>query len=838
MRNPTLIGLTALLVSTPMAVAQQAATLDDVIVQGTSDLLSNYLKVNLGVQVGDPLASVDPAKVQQNVLATGFFKSASAQLQDIGGKQTLVIGVVPNGTISQVNVTGISFFDPEKIKQALADRLNIAPGTVLNTARLDDARRLLLQSYREQGFPFDPKISIEAKGGVVTLAVDETAPLSQVVVTGATQLSADTIRAAFRPLVDAKKFTPELFEQARQAIGQAYVDKGFVYTTAQGQAPLATIDTQSSTLQGGVLRLHIIETRVGAVDTSALGSPATPLATRSGTLLNQDVLATDIRNLSNSSGKAVTVQLQSTDTPGVANVVFAPADAQSGPIKEIRVGGNSAVPTADIAKVLQERVGDTYNAELAARDYLAIRKLYNARGYEISTRDPISFQNGTLTFTVREVHIARYQIEWAGGHVTQDRVITRELPTPGSLFNTGELRAGVGRVFSLGLVKPSDGTSGVLTRADDPQHPEDLTVVLQLTEQRSGVFSPAISYDTINGLSGSLAISTNNLFGLAHSAGLQVSAQQNDAGQVLSGSATYTIPWIDIDFLDFRRVRTSASASVFSSVTGNQKITDADGNATGREFTTRSTGASLTLGRQLTPTLGASASVSTQYDQNYLEPKTRGQESAPDNAATLPLLPANALTTVLGTRLNFDNANSVDFPTSGVRANAGAAYGFGHEGESKLSWTQLDGGASTYFGLGRTMPAGTQQQAIALRLNAGTILGTAPASRQFQVGGSTPSEAYNLKGYDTGAFRGSNFLTAAAEYRFDFGLSQSVVNGVYAVAFLNAGDAWTRSEDFALHVGYGLGVQANLLQFPLRFDYSFSPANPKGKFTFSLNKLF
>ena len=837
MRNPTLIGLTVLLAA-PVAHAQQAATLQDVQVQGTTDLLSNYLKVNLGVQPGDAVASLDLKQVEQNTLATGFFKSASATLNG----NVLVVTVVANPTISDVTTTGITFFDPEKIKAALSDRLNIAPGTTLNTARIEESKQLLAQSYREQGFPFTPGIKAEVKegaqGATVTYTVDESAALSQVAVSGATQISPDVIRAAFQPLVAAKKFTPELFEQARQTIGQAYIDKGYVYTTAQGQAPLATLDTQNASLDKGVLRLRILETRVGEVDTSALGNTTTALATKKGTLLNQNVLSTDVRALSNALGKPVSVQLQDGGAPGVANVIFQVSDAQSGPIRQIRVGGNTAVSAADIGKVLQERANDTYNPDLAARDYLEIRKLYNARGYEISTRDPFAFSDGVLTFTVREVRVARYALDWQGGHVTKDRVITRELPAPGGLFNSGQLRDSLGRVFSLGLVKPAEGTSGVITRADDPKAPEQLTVVLQLTEQRSGVFSPSISYDTVNGLSGSLAVSTNNLFGLAHSAGLQISAQQNDARQVLAGSANYTIPWIDIDFLDFRRTRTSLSVGVYSNVTGNQNITDASDNKTGREFTTRSTGASVTLGRQLTSSLSVSASIGTQYDQNFLEPKTKGQETAPDDAAVTSLLPGDALTTVIGTRLNFDNTNFADFPTRGLRAYGGASYGFGREGSSPLSWTQLDTGASTYLGLGRTLANGNQQQAIAFRVNAGTILGNAPETRIFRVGGSTPTEAYNLKGYDSDSFRGKNFLTAAAEYRYNFNLSASILNGLYGLAFVNAGDAWTQGSDFNLNVGYGIGVQANLLQFPLRFDYSFSPVNPGGKFTFSLTQLF
>ena len=34
------------------------------------------------------------------------------------------------------------------------------------------------------------------------------------------------------------------------------------------------------------------------------------------------------------------------------------------------------------------------------------------------------------------------------------------------------------------------------------------------------------------------------------------------------------------------------------------------------------------------------------------------------------------------------------------------AYGFGSSGATPLSWTKLEGGASTYFGLGQTLEIG------------------------------------------------------------------------------------------------------------------------------------
>lgn len=850
MRTPHTLVLTAALASAPFALAQQAATLADVNVVGASDLLSNFLKVNLSVQPGDALSKVNPKQVEQDALATGFFKSATAELRTISGRDTLVITVVPNPVIKAVNISGASNFDAAQLKTALENQLTIAAGATLNTARLEDSKTLLAQTYRDQGFPFTPGVSAtvteDKDGATINYVVDETAPISQVIVTGSTVLDSGTITAAFRPLVDAKKFSAEAYQAAVQAVNTAYVDKGYVYYGPQGPIPLGGVNLKSTTLEGGVLRVGLLETRVAGIDTSAIGDlKGVVLQTKTGALINQNLLSSDLRALSNAAGKPVTAQLQGEGgQPDRATVVFVPGQQASAPIKDVRISGNTLIPAGDIAKVLQVRVGDVYNQELAVKDYLAIQALYRERGFELSTRDALSFNEGTLTYNVREVKIGRYELQFQGPRVTQDRVILRELPAPGTPFNAGDVRRGIENLLRQGIIKPPQ-----VTTRPDPNNPENIIFTLAITDSPVRSFNPALSYSTLEGFSGSLDFQTNNLFGLAHQLTIGLSAQQNDARQVLGGNLSYTIPWLDIDFLDFRRNRTSISASVGSNVTGNQALLGTDQKPTGREYTTRSTGVQLDVGRQVTPNLSVGVFASTQYNQNYLEPVTPAQQpkpgdpALPDDAASASLLPQNGLTTVIGARTNFDNTNVPEFPTSGFRASLTAGYGFGSEGPNRLSWIQAETGASTYFGFGRTLADGNMQQAIAVRVNGGTILGTAPASRQYSVGGSSPQERYSLKGYNSGQFRGENYITSSAEYRYNFGLNASVLQGLYGVAFLDAGDAWSAPNSFSPKIGYGVGVQVNLgigggLLPTLRFDYAFSPANNSGKFTFRLGGFF
>lgn len=840
MRNLFTVSVSVALLGAPFAYAQSApsqaaATVEDIVVTGAPDLLADFLKVSLSVQVGDPLSAVNPATVQQEALATGFFKSATAAVVNQNGRAVLQVTVVPNPSVADVTVSGSNFVPADQIKTFLADQLNIAPGTTLNTARVEDSKAQLQQAYRENGFPFAPGVSAQVTtneaGATVAYTVNESAPVSRVEVTGSTQLGADFIRGTFRPLVDNKAFTYDLYRGAVQAIASAYGERGL----------RGTVDPQGSSLENGVLRVAIRELRVGNIDTSALGTVNVPLASQGGTLLNTNTVGQDVRALSNATGRAVGVNYQTDPAdPARVNLVFVASDQVTGPIREVRVAGNTAVSANDIAKVLKVRLEDVYTPQLAQEDYLAIQRLYRDRGYELLTqapnRNPVRFENGVLIYDVIEAKLASYEL--VGNTTTQARVILRELPEPGGVLNVNELRQAVDNVRRLGIV----AVQNVEFRPD----PNDLTrqiVTLRLQEQRSGVFSPGIAYDTLSGFSGDVNISGNNLFGLGHSYSVNVTAAPNDVGEVISGSASYTIPWLDFDFLDFRRNRTSLSFGVYSTATGNNALVGPDGTNTGRQYTERASGFSVSSSRRITTNLSAGASVSTQYSYFRLEPTPGAGDGKADDTTANAILPKSGLTTLVSGNVGYDNVRYPEFPTSGLRATGSAGYGFGYQGERGLSWTQFETGGRTYLGFGQTLPDGNKQQALAFRVNAGTILGEAPASRLFSVGGSDASDRLTLRGYESQSFTGKNFLTSSLEYRYNFNLNASIAQGLYGVAFLDAGDAWTSGQDFNVNVGYGVGVQLNLglgnFLFPaLRFDYAFSPVNPGGKFYFRLGSFF
>lgn len=870
MRHPLTLAVTVVLAAP--AVAQTAGTVQDITVAGTSDLLANFLKATLSVQPGAPLSSVNLRAVEQEVVATGYFKSAVAELRTVAGKDTLNVTVVPNPTIAAVEASGLTFLEPDAFKKSIGELLNIAPGATLNTQRIDQAKEALAQNYQAEGYPFAPSISAETKAGAdgnvtVTFVVDETAPIKRVEVSGVTLLPTATVTNIFKPLYDARKFTPDLYYGAVQQLQMAFDDAGYLQ---------AGVDVRNSTLADGVLKVAVIEGKVAAVDLSNLDNPKVTLQTAAGKPVTLASLQADVRTLANQTGKPVGFALQpNPENPGEVTVLFGASDVASGPVKTIAITGNTLVPTALLQAAVKTKTGDIYSPQLAQDDFLALRDVYRKAGYEISTRDAVTFKDGALNFNIREVRLVGYELAWQGEHRTKDRVILRELPEPGSAFNRETLSAALGRISRLGFVSVT--TESVRS---DPQNPENVTYVLGIAEKAKGIpVSLGLTYDSFaGGFSGDAAYTNPNTFGLGHSFTVGIGAQQNDAGQNFSGNVSYTIPWLDLKFLDFQKNRTSVSFGVGSTVNGNNAVftrptdspetTGAPANTdTGYDYTVRSTGFSVNTGRNLTRYLYANVGVGVSYKTYYLEALKEGEKGTAeipgkdgqpattytfDAKKAESLLPQAGVTTRVSGNLNYDSTTNPEFPDSGFRANLDAGYNFGRQGETPLRWSDIETGGSTYYGFGRTIEKDlglqTKQQVFAVRANAGTILNqdSAPGGTGFAVGGgSTPQASRQIRGLSDGSLFGINYFTTSAEYRFDFGLKAGIAQGLYGVAFADAGSAWGTKENpnFNLKYGVGAGVQLNLgiggaLLPSLRFDYGYSPQDAGGKFYFRIGNFF
>uniref|UniRef100_UPI0025BB4977 BamA/TamA family outer membrane protein n=1 Tax=Deinococcus sp. TaxID=47478 RepID=UPI0025BB4977 len=329
-----------------------------------------------------------------------------------------------------------------------------------------------------------------------------------------------------------------------------------------------------------------------------------------------------------------------------------------------------------------------------------------------------------------------------------------------------------------------------------------------------------------------------------------------DVGQRFSGSVNYSIPWINSNFLDFARHPTSLSLSLSSNAVGNNSlyIKGRDGLPTsvdtGRQYTVRSTGFNVAAARALEPNLMASAGISVSSSKYYLEPYKAGDSlsTTPANRATYQddtaatvQLPLGATTVMPKLGLQYDTTDSVLAPSFGVRAQATLGYGVGRQSDGvSLSWGQVEAGSSTYYGFGRTLDDGSKQEVIAGRVNAGTIVGTGGESNVFTVGTNVFDPAYEIRGQSS-TLHGTSYLTSSAELRHNFGVKLGdYVSGVYGLAFVDAGDAWTSNNGdnpFGLKVAYGVGAQVNTSLLNVQLTYGQSSSG-NGRFALRLGRFW
>lgn len=890
----------ALAQTAPTAVApaptQVSGNVSEVVVNGTTELLANFVRATLPVQPGTPAASVNLEQVRQSVMGSGYFASAAPRLEQRASGAALVIDVVPNATIGSVEAAGLTFLPAEEFKRSIADLLNIAPGAALNTVRLEQAKNALLDNYRAEGYPFQPSVTVEtvpASDGTVKVRflVDETAPLRAIRIQGVTLVDRSRVESIFRSLQQSGKFTPENYFRAVGQVQALYEEAGYLH---------AGVAVKQTTLADGLLNVQVVEGRVAKLDTSNLGTVdpqvLAALRTRPGQPLRAENLQEDVRTLSNRTGKPVGFILDTNpQNLNEVTVYFGSADVVTAPIQRIDIKGNTKISTETLRAALGIKEGDVFSPQLAQENFARLRDLYRAQGYEISPRDAVQFDQGVLTFNIREVTLAGYELNWQGEHRTADRVILRELPKPGGLFNVNQLRDSLTAVSRLGYVQLLNAE----TRAD-PENPEALTYVLTVAEagrdSRINNIQLGLGYGSEEGWSGDANVTFPNVLGLGHAGNIRLVAAQNDAGQTWSGGVNYTIPWLDLNFLDFQEKRTSLNIGASSEVGGNQTIyaerDDPNGSGkiqqdTGRDFTVRNNSFGVSLSRVLTDNLSAGVGVGVSQKTYYLESKIQNNDvrtpyrvsgttqywidcsNNPVTADTATdmalieqlrkpcalsddqvkaLMPERSLTTSLSGNVGYDSANSATFPSQGWRANVNGAYNFGTVGSKNMNWFEVESGASTYFQLGDTITKANgergAQDVIALRANGGTIVGTSPQGTGFRVGGgSTGAASRQLRGIENGSLFGSNYLTASAEYRRDLNINLGPARGVYGVLFADMGDAWNDTSNFNLKYGVGAGVQLDLglgaVALPsLRFDYGFNPQTRGSQFYFRLGNFW
>ncbi|MFA5551122.1 MAG: POTRA domain-containing protein [Trueperaceae bacterium] len=872
------VVLLLLLLSTFGALAQQVeGRLLEVRVEGTT----NYADIVRTLIISRPGTAVDTIDLEaerNRVYSLGTFETVTVAFETTPAGPVLVVRVRENPRIGEIEFEGVSAVPQASLLDALRSTNLLEPGRVLNTARAEESLTTIRQLYRQAGLPYDvdvvmltelaPDLAESADAIPVRLIfqIDETAEINDIRYQGNTVLTDADLDSLFVGLDRLGEFEPQLYAETLRAVSTRYDNLGY---RSSG------VDTRNTELQDGVLTVVIVELVIDSIDTTALGVDPAALELQPGDLFNFDTLLEDVKRLARGRSSDIQLQAGISASGGVRVTFRVGAPETAGPVEQIVFEGNTVLSDERLRAILSLQEGDTFTSFLAEEDFGLIVRAYQQAGYRVVTQSDYSYDDGVYVQRVTELMLEGYELQYEGDQgSTQASVITRYLPEPGTVVNDQHIISGLREVASLGVVE-------VVNYALQPgSGPNSVTVIVQLRKSQTGELRPAAQYATDTGFSASLSYSEKNFLGLAHTVGAQIDVLNTDLGIMLGGSLNYDIPWLYIDALDFKEVPTTVSASVFSLVNNNITLS-ANGETTISypglapdqrvrvgEYTTRSSGFGVSVGRPVAPFTYLTVSGRGAYAHYMLEPPrvaceieggqvTNGDVCSLPFADALQYLPLSGLSAFTNVAVDYDNRDNANFPTEGINAYGTFGIGFGNDmldpgtGErAGYIYEQVTGGVRSYLQLSEFVPEEVSDpgHVFAVRFDVGHQFGGLyPVSKRFLVG-RTNDFGPQIRGYTNDDFNLSRtYATSSLEYRYDFNLSTFATQTVIALAFVDVG--WASSvpgfNDYQTPVfaGAGIGVQVNLgfsgVVLPaIRLDYAFSERHPRGVFSFRVGPVF
>jgi outer membrane protein insertion porin family len=655
-------------------VPRLTGTLSEIRIEGTDESNELLIKVRLRSREGTPVDSINLESERNLVYESGLFSQVTIELQPQPAGVVMVVRVRENPRIAEVRVVGSSVPEETWLSN-LSQRAFIEPEVILNSARVEEARSIIQQTYRQElGFPFDVPVVLsitpqtpeteaaepetpedsenpeetetpappptttdlttipEGTPVILTYTITENIPLREITFEGSTILEESLLNNFFDTLEQKREFNLQDYQTALRDVSAAYRERGY-----RGSG----VDTAATTLVDGALTLRLRELTIISFDTTAVGIDPSEFSLKVGDLYNYDVLLEDIKRLAQDRDTTNIALEPLVTSTGVRVALRSGPPEQAGEIANVQIEGNTVIPTEELLPLLNLAVGDNFSAALATEDFSEIGRYYQEQGYFI-VNDPernFNYLDGTYIIRITEYKIASYDIVFDKENPkTKEHVITRYLPKPGTVFNQNEVSNGLTTVARLGGVVPLN----ILPRGN-PEDPNSIIVEIPVREQPTAQFRPELTYTTSATSSEFLArisFEDTNFLGEAHNFGTEINAQTSDLGFMFGGSINYRIPWIYNNDPYYRERPTSFGVSLFSSVEDDKRLTSEGASSVCYDFgtreilaecedeekvsvgqyTTRENGVSFRIGRQIFPNTNLSFSARTSYAINKLEP--------------------------------------------------------------------------------------------------------------------------------------------------------------------------------------------------------------------------
>lgn len=560
--------------------------------------------------------------------------------------------------------------------------------------------------------------------------------------------------------------------------------------------------------------------------------------TRPGRTTTRSQIQEDINSVF-ATGFFSNVRAVPTDTPLGVRVTFV---VDPNPVlTEVQVEGREVLPESVVEEIFSPQYGEIINLLDFQDSILELNNWYQENGYVLAQviAAPEVGEDGVVTLQVAEGVIENINVQFLteeglaeddeGNPIngkTRDFIILREFDTePGDVFQQSQIQADLQRVFGLGIFED-------VTLSLDPgqKDPRQVDVTVNVIERNTGSVAAGIGFNFTGDLFGTLSYRQDNFGGNNQ----KFSAEAQLSTRDILFDVSFTDPWIGGD-----PYRTSYTVNGF----GRRSISlvfDGGPNEidlpNGDRVRVNRFGTGVTFRRPLDN--GWSASLGTLY-QRVRTTDADGDivtEDAAGNPLTASDSGADDLWTVQFSAVQ-DQRNSTFAPTSGSVLRLGTEQSI-PLGSGSIFFNRLRASYSYYFPVSFLNFTEDQQEAIAINVQGGSIIGDFPPYEAFAIGGTN-----SVRGYDEGELgTGQSYLQASVEYRFP------VFPFLGGAIFLDAGTDVGTGDNVpgapgpdrgkpGSGFGYGAGVRVQTPLGPIRIDYGFNDQGD-GRLHFGIGERF
>ena len=325
-------------------------------------------------------------------------------------------------------------------------------------------------------------------------------------------------------------FPEETPEAARAKLERSLREEGYYRAAAS-----VRMEVDTSSLRDAILTANPgVRTRVAKIEISGNESIETSrleslLATSTirRAVLRPDQVNTDagrIRahyvSLGYAQARVPPPEIEISEDGALATVRFRVVEGDPTRVAEVRIEGNSAIPSRDLLEGFPVQPNEPYTREKARAGAEALRRSYDREGYSRAKVDyELRGEAGPeLIYRVEEgTRRLVGKIEIEGNRLTRKEVVERELVfREGKPLSAQEILESRKALYRLGIF------GAVEIQEIEGENPERPTVRVQVAETRNLTQSLGIGYATDEGLRGLYDVTNSNLLGRARTVGLQL----------------------------------------------------------------------------------------------------------------------------------------------------------------------------------------------------------------------------------------------------------------------------------------------------------------------------